>query len=163
FHEVAIAQLAGDGPEDPGSPRVVAGRVDQHGRVFVEGDVGAVRAAELLPGADDDRLNDLALADAALRAGLFDGRRDHVADPGIAAVGAALDPDAEDLARARVVGDFEPGLLLDHRAFSTTSTRRQRLVFESGRVSITRTTSPSPASLPSSCACRVRDRRTTFS
>ena len=82
-------------------------RVDQHGGVFVEGDVGAVGAAELLAGADDDRLHDLALADAALRARLFDGRGDHVADAGVAAVRAALDADAEDLPGARVVGDFQ--------------------------------------------------------
>ena len=64
-------------------------------------------AAELLAGADDDRLDDLALADSTLRARLFDGGRDHVADPGVAAVGAAFDPDAEDLAGTRVVGDFQ--------------------------------------------------------
>ena len=62
---------------------------------------------ELLAGADDDGLDDLALADAAVRRRLLDGRGDHVADPRVAAVRAALDADAEDLARARVVGDLE--------------------------------------------------------
>src|SRR5262249_37543633 len=143
--------------------RVVRLRVDQHRGVFVEGDVGAVGAAELLAGADDDGLHDLALADPALRARLFDGRGDDVADAGVTAMGAALDADAEDLPRARVVGHFEPRLLLDHRAFSTTSTRRQRLVFDIGRVSTTRTTSPAPASFCSSWACSVRERRITFS
>src|SRR5262249_15950591 len=153
FHEVAIAQLAGDRPEDPRPARVVAGRVDQHRRVFVEGDVGAVGAAELLAGADDHGLDDLALAPSPLPAALFDGRRDHAPRPRGAPGGAAFDADAEDLPGPRVVRDFEPRLLLDHRAFSTTSTRRQRFVLESGRVSTTRTTSPSPASLDSSCAC----------
>src|SRR5262249_50270635 len=50
-----------------------------------------------------------------------------------------------------------------HLAFSRISTRRQRLVRESGRVSTTRPRSPSPASLRASCACRVRERRTIFS
>ena len=49
-------------------PRGLFCGVDQHGGVLVEGDVGAVGAAELLAGADDDGLDDLALADAALRA-----------------------------------------------------------------------------------------------
>ena len=88
-------------------PRGAPWRVDQDRGVLVEGDVGAVLAAELLAGADDDRLDDLALADAAVRGRLLDGGGDHVADPRVAAVRAALDADAEDLAGARVVGDPE--------------------------------------------------------
>src|SRR6185369_7809775 len=156
----AVAQFARDGAEDAGPTRVVAGRVDQHRRVLVEGDVGAVGPAQRLAGADDDRLHDLALADAALRAGRFHGRGDHVADARVTAVRTAFDADAEDLARAGVVGDLESRLLLDHRAFSTTSTRRQRFVLDRGRVSITRTTSPSPASLRSSWACSLVELRT---
>ena len=67
------------GPKMRVPARVVL-RVDQDRGVLVEGDVGAVGAAELLAGADDDRLDDLALADAALRGRLLDRRGDHVAD-----------------------------------------------------------------------------------
>src|SRR6188472_1223223 len=42
FHEVAVAQLASDGAEDAGATWVIAGGIDQHGGVFVEGDIGAV-------------------------------------------------------------------------------------------------------------------------
>src|SRR5205823_3989793 len=84
------------------------------------------------------------------------------ADPRIAAVVAAHHADAEELARARVVRHLEPGLLLDHRATSSTSARRQRFVFESGRVSTMRTTSPTCASFCSSWAWNFTERRTTF-
>src|SRR5262249_28980955 len=73
-----------------------------------------------------------------------------------------LDADAENLARAGVVGHAQTGLVLDHRARSRISTRRQRLVRESGRLSITLTVSPMPASLRSSWACRVPELRTTL-
>ena len=54
--------------------------------------------------------------------------------------------------------------LLDHqRALSTISSRRQRFNLESGRVSTTRTVSPSAAVFSASWACRVALRRTTFS
>src|SRR5215217_3264287 len=121
LHEVAVAQLAGDRPEDARAPRVVLG-VDDHGGVLVEGDVRAVVAPEFLLRAHDDRLDDLALLDRALRVGLLDGRGDDVADARVAAAGAALDADAEDLARAGVVGDLQAGLVLDHFARSRTST-----------------------------------------
>src|SRR5215210_6628282 len=81
LHEVAVAQLAGDGAEDAGAARVVLG-VDDHGGVLVEGDVRPVLAAELLLRAHDDGLDDLALLDRALRVSLLDRRRDHVADAG---------------------------------------------------------------------------------
>src|ERR671932_273682 len=79
LHEVALAQLAGHRPEDARAARVVLG-VDDHGRVLVEGDVGAVVAPELLLRAHDDRLDDLALLDRPLRIRLLDGRRDDVPD-----------------------------------------------------------------------------------
>src|SRR3954470_3714819 len=106
LHEVALAQLAGDRPEDARPARVVLG-VDDHGRVLVEGDVGAVVAAEGLLRAHDDRGHDLALLDRPLRVGLLDRRRDDVADVRVAALVAALDADAEDLAGAGVVGDAQ--------------------------------------------------------
>src|SRR5215218_9993469 len=138
LHEVAVAQLAGDRPEDARAPRVVL-RVDDDGGVLVEGDVRAVVTPELLLRAHDDRLHDLALLDRALRVGLLDRRGDDVADAGVAPARAALHADAEDLARAGVVGDLQAGLVLDHRARSRTSTRRHRFVRDMGRDSTTRT------------------------
>src|SRR3954452_16844681 len=154
LHEVAVAQLARDRPEDAGPPRGVLG-VDDHGGVLVEGDVGAVLAHELLLRAHDDRLDDLALLDRPLRVGLLDGGGDDVPHAGVAAPGAAHHADAEDLAGAGVVGDLEPGLVLDHLARSRTSTRRQRLLRDIGRHSWTRTVSPVPAVLASSWACSL--------
>src|SRR3954454_10710722 len=161
LHVVAIAQLAGHRPEDA-RPARVAGRVDDHGGVLVEGDVRAVVAPELLLRAHDDGLDDLALLDGALRAGLLDGRGDHVTDVRVAALGAALHADDEDLAGAGVVGDLEPCLVLDHRARSRTFSSRQRFMRLSGRDSMTCTRSPSCASLRSSWACSVDDERTIF-
>src|SRR3954470_7398303 len=159
LHEVAVAQLAGHRAEDARAPRVVL-RVDDHGGILVEGDVRAVLAPELLLRAHDDGLDDLALLDRALRGGLLDRRGDHVADARVAPARAALDADAEDLARAGVVGDLEAGLVLDHFARSRISTSRQRFVRDIGRHSTTRTRSPSPAALLSSWACNVLELRT---
>src|SRR3954468_13212216 len=146
LHEVAVAQLARHRAEDARAARVVGG-VDDHRGVLVEGDVGAVLAPEGLLGAHDDGGDDLALLDGALRVGRLDRRGDDVAHARVAALVAALDADAEDLASAGVVRHLQPRLVLDHRARSRTSTRRQRLVFDSGRASTTRTRSPSWASL----------------
>src|SRR4051794_8334730 len=126
LHEVAVAQLAGDRAEDARAPRVVL-RVDDDGGVLVEGDVRAVLAPELLLRTHDDGLDDLALLDRALRIGLLDRRRDDVADAGVAPARAALDADAEDLARAGVVGDLEAGRGLGHRGRPPAPTRRPRL------------------------------------
>src|SRR5437763_11306656 len=82
FHEVLLAQLARDRPEDAGAARVAL-VVDDHGGVLVEGDQGAVVAAERLLRPHDDRLDDLALLDCALGRGSLDGCRDDVADPRI--------------------------------------------------------------------------------
>src|SRR3954466_6532445 len=159
LHEAAVAQLARHRPEDARPARVVLG-VDDHRRVLVERDVGAVVAAELLLRADHDGLHDLALLDRPLRVGGLDGGRDDVPDAGIATARAAHHADAEDLARAGVVGDLQPGLVLDHRARSRISTRRQRFVRDMGRVSTMRTRSPSCAALASSWACRTIVERT---
>src|SRR6478672_11542022 len=161
LHEVAVAQLARDGPEDAGAARVVL-RVDDHGRVLVERDVRAVLAPELLLRAHDDGLDDLALLDRPLRVGLLHRGGDDVSHARVAAARAAHHADAEDLAGAGVVGDLEAGLVLDHFARSSTSVRRQRFRALIGRVSITRTRSPSLASLVSSWACSVAEERTIF-
>src|SRR3954462_13513534 len=161
LHEVAVAQLARRRPEDAGAARVVGG-VDDHGCVRVEGDVGAVLAAELLVRAHDHGGHDLALLDVAVRDRLLYRGDDRVAHAGVAALRPAAHADAQDLARAGVVGHAKSCLRLDHLLRSRTSTRRQRLVRLSGRDSITRTRSPSFASLRSSCAWIVLEERTIF-
>src|SRR3954468_4981110 len=93
LHEVALAQLTRDGPEDAGAARVVL-RVDDDGGVLVEGDVRAVLAAVLLLRADDDRGDDRPLLDRPLRVGLLDGRLDDVAHARVAAARAAHNADA---------------------------------------------------------------------
>src|SRR4051794_17905333 len=54
LHEPLVAELATDRPEDACPPRLAV-RLDQHGRVLVEPDVGPVRPALLLDGTHDDR------------------------------------------------------------------------------------------------------------
>src|SRR3954447_12946441 len=158
LHEPAVAQLARHGAEDARAARVVLG-VDDHGRVLVEGDVGAVLAPELLLRAHDDGLDDIALLDRPVRVGLLDRGHDDVPHARVATARAAHDADGEDLARARVVGHAQPGLVLDHLARSRTSSRRQRLVRDIGRHSWTRTVSPAWALLDSSWTCRVIELR----
>src|SRR6185503_7116400 len=158
LHEVALAQLARDGAEDA-RPARVSLSVDDHRRVLVERDVGAVVAVVLLRRAHHHGRHDLPLLDGAVGGGLLDGADDDIPDSGIATPAAALDADAEQLAGAGVVGDAQPGLHLDHFATSTISATRQRFVRESGRVSTRRTTSPTLELLASSCACSLIERR----
>src|SRR3954453_21170732 len=158
LHEPAVAQLAGHRPEDARPARVVL-RVDDHRGVLVEGDVGAVLAPEFLLRAHDDRLDDIALLDRPVRVGLLDGGDDDVPHARVATARAAHHADREDLARAGVVGDAQTCLVLDHRARSRTSSRRQRLVRDIGRHSWTRTVSPVLASLASSWTCSVIELR----
>src|SRR6478609_5310371 len=158
LHEAAVAQLARHRAEDARAARVVLG-VDDHRGVLVERDVGAVVAPELLLRAHDDRLDDVALLDRPVRVGLLDRGDDDVAHARVTAARAAHHADREDLARAGVVGHAQPGLVLDHRARSRTSSSRQRFRRDNGRHSWTRTVSPVWASLLSSWTCRVIELR----
>src|SRR3954451_13811458 len=111
------AQLADDRAEDAGADRLLV-VVDQHRRVRIEADGRAVGTMDVLGGADDDRLVDVALLDAAARRGLLHRDADDVADAGEAALGAAQHLDALDALCAAVVGDLEVRLHLDHRSNS---------------------------------------------
>src|SRR6476659_373040 len=133
-HEPAVAQLAPDRSEDAGPSRGLV-VLDQDGRVVVEADVAAVGTALLLLGADDDALHDVALLHGRAGDGVLDRGDEDVPDRGVAAAGAAEHLDDEDLLGAAVVSDAEAGLLLDHFARSSTSTTRQRLSLDEGRVS----------------------------
>src|SRR5881392_2493035 len=96
LHEVALAQLARDGPEDAGAARVV-GCGEKHGRVLVEADQGPVRALVFLVYPHHDRLNHLTLLDLAARLGGLDRRGDDVADVVVLAVVAAGHADDQEL------------------------------------------------------------------
>src|SRR5688572_7129812 len=161
LHEALVAQLAPDRAEDAGPSRLVV-VPDQHRRVLVEPDVAAVRAPPLLDGAHDDGLDHITALHPRGRNGVLHGGDDDVADACVPAPGAAQHPDAQDLLGTGVVGDAQPRLLLDHFAFSRISTSRQRFVADSGRVSIRRTRSPTPAVLASSCALTLLVRRMTL-
>src|SRR5271157_5671740 len=77
LHELAVAQLAGDRTEDSRAPRIPLG-VNQHHRVAVELDVGAVAAPGLVPGSHDDAPDHVAGLDVAPRRGFLDAGDDRV-------------------------------------------------------------------------------------
>src|SRR3954471_5185371 len=117
-HEALLAELTADRAEDAGATGLRAVGAEDHRGVLVELDVRAVAATVLLDGAHDDGLDDVALLDVAARDRVLDGGDDDVADAGVAPTRAAEHTDAEDLLGARVVGDLESRLLLDHRFLS---------------------------------------------
>src|SRR5919107_5352895 len=81
LHEVAVAEFARDGAEDARADgRVV--RLDEHARVLVEADVGAVLAADFLDRADDDGVVHRPLLNRPVRRGLLDRHLDLVAEAG---------------------------------------------------------------------------------
>ena len=88
----------------------------------------AVVAAHAVARAHHDGVVDLALLHASARGGILDADLDHVADMGIAALGASQHLDTHDSACAGVVGDVQHRLHLDHCCFSnlTRGARRRR-------------------------------------
>src|SRR4029077_20001472 len=66
LHEVALAKLACDRPEDARPARLVL-RIQKNGRVVVEADVRTIRTPVLLGLAHDDRAHDLALLHTGVR------------------------------------------------------------------------------------------------
>src|ERR1700729_2069749 len=149
-HEALVAQLAADGPENASPARLLL-VIDENGGVLVEADVATVRPPLLLLRSHDDALDDVALLDGGTGDGVLDRGHEYITDAGVTPARPSEHPDAEHLARAGVVGHPESGFLLNHRARSTTSVRRQRLSLESGRVSCTRTRSPTLALSSASC------------
>src|SRR3954452_3213091 len=162
LHEALLAELTRNRPEDAGAARVPGVGREDHDRVVVEADVRAVGPAAFLGGAHDDGLHDLALLHGPTGQGVLHGGDDHVADAGVAARGTPEHADAQDLFGPCVVRNLAPGFLLDHFARSRISTTRQRLDLLIGRVSITRTVSPTCASFVSSCAASLVLRRTVL-
>src|SRR6266576_6831073 len=155
LHELLLAQLAGHRAENAGGPWL-AFVVDQHCRILVEANVGAVLALGLLGCPHDHRLDHFTLLHLAGGNSVFDRDYDDVAEPPIATLGPAEHADHERAARARIVRDLELRFLLHHGyfAFSIITTTRQRFRFDKGRVSTMRTVSPVLAPC-SSCAATV--------
>src|SRR6187401_57713 len=112
-HEALFAQLPADRAENAGAAWLAIVSQDHRG-ILIELDVGPIGAAMLLRGTYDHRLDDLALLDVAARDGVFDRSDNDVADARIPATGSTEHTDAQDLLGARIVGDLEPRLLLDH-------------------------------------------------
>src|SRR5438067_442742 len=113
LHEVALAQLAGDGAEDAGAARVHL-VVDEHQRVAIEAHVAAVVAARRLLRADHDALDHVARLHVAAGDGLLDAGDDDVAQPGVAPAAAAEHLDAHALFGAGVIRHVQVRILLNH-------------------------------------------------
>src|SRR5207247_2198988 len=118
LHELAVAQLAGDGPEDPRAAGILL-VVDQHDRVAVEFDVGAIAPPRLVPRPDDDAADHIPRLDVAAGRGLLHAGDDRVAQargaPLVSRSAAAENLDAHHFLGPRVIRHVEPRLHLDHR------------------------------------------------
>src|SRR5579864_36225 len=123
LHEVALAQLSSHRAEDARAAWVVL-RCDEHRCVLVEADVASVRTLVLLGGAHHHRTNDVTLLHLGVRLRHLDGADDDVADRRVFAIAAAEYADAEQLARAAVVGHLEHRFLLDHVSEPSPGLRR---------------------------------------
>jgi hypothetical protein len=127
---------------------------------------------DLLRGAHDHRLMDVALLHLATRNRFLDRHYDHVAHRRGPALGAAKHLDALHPARAGVVGDFQVRLHLDHGidlSFDQLApdapvslTTSQRFDLEMGRHSRIVTTSPTLQALAASWAAKRFERRMNF-
>src|SRR5215208_2715189 len=106
-------KLAHDRAEDAGADRLLV-LVDEDGGVGIEPDHRPVGTANVLGGADDHRMVNVALLDAAARRRFLHGNDDDVADARGPALRPAQHLDALDALRAAVVRDVQIGLHLDH-------------------------------------------------
>src|SRR5882672_1602951 len=106
FQKLLIAQLARYGTENA-RPDRLACVVDEHGSVAVETNVGAIAAALLFPGANDDCLHHRALLGRAIGCGFLDAGRNHVAQRGVRTHIAAEWQNHLQLAGAGVIGHLQ--------------------------------------------------------
>ena len=113
--------------------------------------------ADTLAGTDDNSLDDFALLGSAARGSLANAGYDNVTNIAISVNRAAEHANALQFLSAGVIGNLQYCFLLYHGdppylALVTISTTRHLLSLDRGRVSITRTVSPTLHSLFSSCA-----------
>src|SRR6478752_5944946 len=104
LHEALVTQLATHRAEDARTARLAVS-LEDHGGVLVELDVRTVDAATLLHRPDDDRLDDVALLDAAAHDRVLDGDDDNVTDFRLAETGPTENTDAKKFLRTGVVGN----------------------------------------------------------
>ena len=95
-------------------PTGLALLVHDHRGVLIEADDRAILALQILIHPNDDGAKHVTLLHATARNGFLDGDDDDVAHAGVATASAAQHLDAHDPASARVVGDFQVSLHLDH-------------------------------------------------
>src|SRR3546814_3317293 len=106
LHMLLRAQFADDRAEDTGADRLSI-VVDEHRRVGIEPDGRTVGAVDVLGGADDDRLVDVALLDASARSRFLHGDDDDVAHARETALRTAKPLAALDALRPRIIGDLK--------------------------------------------------------
>src|SRR5690606_30046808 len=111
-------------------------RLDEHGGVLVETDVGTIRTTALLGGAHDDGLDDVTPLDVAAGDGILHGGDDDIADTGIATRRATENADAKDFLRSRVVGDAQSRLLLNHFSLLDLDVKARRISDPTGMVAL---------------------------
>src|SRR5690606_4063517 len=112
LHELAVAKLAADRSEDTRATGLAV-VVQDDGRVLIELDVRAIFTTRLLDGADDDRLDDVALLHVAAGDRVLDRRDDGVTHARATAVCAPEDADRAQPLRAGVAGVGAAAFLLD--------------------------------------------------
>src|SRR5205823_12500267 len=89
-------------------------RIEEHRRIGVELDLGAVIAAHAVPGTYHHGVVDLALLHPPARRRILDAHLDDIADVGITALAAAEHLDTHHPPSAGVIGDIQHRLHLDH-------------------------------------------------
>src|SRR5699024_9416935 len=107
-------KLASDWAEETGTTWVVIVGLDDDGSVGVGRDVGAVWAAGLLLGADDDGKHGGGFLDGAACAYFLDGCNQDIANGSAAPDGAAKHADDQDFPGTRVVSYSHARFLLKH-------------------------------------------------
>src|SRR5688572_10652860 len=118
LHEVALAQLARDRPEDAGAARLVL-RVQEHRGVVVEADLRSVGAPVLLRLAHHDGAHDLALLHTRVRDGVLHRGDEDIADLGRRAGRGPEHPDHRELACTAVVRTADARVWADHSAVAS--------------------------------------------
>ncbi len=124
LHEALSAQFTRHRAENARTNGLEFG-IKQHGRIAIELDQGAVRTTDTLGGTHHDGTVNLTLFHATARGSFFDADLDDVAHAGVAALGAAQHLDAHDGFGARIVGDIQSGLRLNHVISFTQLSRKK--------------------------------------
>ncbi len=113
LHEALATQFTRDGAKDACADGLQLG-VEQHCRVAVELDQGAVWTANTFGGAHNNSAVHLTFFDATTGRGFLDTDFDDITDAGVTALRAAQHLDAHDRLCTRVVSNTESRLRLNH-------------------------------------------------